>query len=145
MVGVKNSPLILTLLLLSIAVEPLRSQPATPPHVFFRVEVGRSVPGPVSGRLLIFVKPGSGDQQVDNDQFHPGATWVAAREIENVKPGSSIEVEAGESAYPKPFSSMPAGDYEAQAVLDVGHSYNYGGRAPEDWVSSVIRSPIGLR
>src|SRR4029077_8199900 len=64
-------------------------------------------------------------------------TWVAAREIENVKPGSSIEVEAGETAYPKPFSSMPAGDYEAQAVLDVGHSYNYGGRAPEDWVSSV--------
>jgi S-formylglutathione hydrolase FrmB len=137
MVGVKNSPLILTLLLLSIAVEPLRSQPATPPHVFFRVEVGRSVPGPVSGRLLIFVKPGSGDQQVDNDPFHPGATWVAAREIENVKPGSSIEVEAGETAFPQPFSSMPPGDYEAQAVLDVGHSYNYGGRAPEDWVSSV--------
>lgn len=132
-----KSARLLTLLLLSIAAGPLRTQPGTPPHVFFRVEVGRSVPGPVSGRLLIFVKPGSGDKQVDNDPFHPGATWVTAREVQNVKPGSSIEVDANETAYPKPFSSLPAGDYEAQAVLDVDHSYNYGGRAPEDWVSSV--------
>src|SRR5215831_8877655 len=126
MVGVKNSPRVLLLLLLSIAPGPLRTQPANPPHVFFRVDVGRSVPGPVSGRLLIFVKPGSGDQQVDNDPFHPGATWVAAREIEDAKPGSSIEVDVDQTAYPKPFSSMPPGDYEAQAVLDVGHRYNYG-------------------
>src|SRR3954447_18900030 len=117
MVGVKNSPRVLILLLLSIAAGPLRTQPATTPHVFFRVEVGRSVPAPVSGRLLIFVKVGKGDQQVDTDPFHPGATWVAAREIEDAKPGSSIEVDADETAYPKPFSSMPAGDYEAQAVL----------------------------
>ena len=133
----KYSPRLFVLLLLSIAAGPLRTQPSAPPHLFFRVEVGRSVPAPLSGRLLIFVKPGSGDQQVDNDPFHPGATWVAAREIEGVKPGSSIEVDVDETAYPKPFSSLPAGDYQAQAVLDVGHTYNYGGRAPEDWVSSV--------
>src|SRR5579883_2709546 len=128
----------LSLLLLSIAAGPLWTQPATPLHVFFRVEIGRSVPGPVSGRLLIFVKPGSGDRQIDTDPFHPGAAWVAAREVQNASPGSSIEVEAGDTAYPKPFSSMPAGDYEAQAVLDVRHTYNYGGRAPDDWVSSVV-------
>src|SRR5579883_1531600 len=119
-----NSSRLLPLLLLSIAAGPLWTEQAAPPHVFFRVEIGRSLPGPVSGRLLIFVKSGSGDQQVDSDPFHPGAAWVAAREVQDVGPGSSIEVEAGESAYPKPFSSMPAGDYEAQAVLDVGHNYN---------------------
>src|SRR5690349_3679568 len=119
-------------LLLSIAVGPLWTQQGPAPHVFFRVEVGRSVPGPVSGRLLIFVKPGSGDQQVDSDPFHPGVAWVAAREVQDARPGSSIEVECGDTAYPQPFLSMPAGDYEAQAVLDVGHSYNYGGRTAED-------------
>lgn len=137
----------LIILLLSIAAAPLRSQPGTPTHVLFRVEIGRSAPGPVSGRLLIFVKGGSGDRQVDADPFHPGATWVAAREVQDVPPGSSVEVDVDETAYPKPFSSMPAGDYEAQAVLDVGHSYNYGGRTPEDWVSSVVSlarwSPLG--
>jgi hypothetical protein len=32
---------------------------------------------------------------------------------------------------------MPSGTYEAQAVLDVDHTYNYGGRGPEDWISDV--------
>ena len=77
-------------------------------------------------------------KQIDNDPFHPDATWVVAREIEDAKPGSSIEVNADETAYPKPFSSMPAGDYEAQAVLDVGHTYNYGGRVPEDVLDDVL-------
>ena len=128
---------LLLLLTLWICAAPLRTQPAHSAHVFFRIQVSRSVAAPVSGRLLIFVKQGSGDQSVDNDPFHSEAAWVTARDVQDAAPGSSIEVDADETAYPKPFSSMPAGDYEAQAVLDVAHRYNYEGRVPEDWMSGV--------
>lgn len=122
----------------------LRSQSAISPraaHVFFRVQVVTSVPAPVSERLLIFVKSGNGDREIDNEPFHLEATWVAAKEVRDVQPGGLIEVDGDETAFPKPFSNMPAGDYEAQAVLDVGHRYNYSGRVPEDWMSGVIFMP----
>jgi len=114
-----------------------QSAPATK-HVFFRVTAAPSLNAPVSGRLLIFLKPGSGDKAVTISEFRPTETWVCAREIHDLAPGASVDVDADEIAYPKHFSELSAGNYEAQAVLDVNHSYNYGGRAPEDWVSSVV-------
>ena len=39
---------------------------------------------------------------------------------------------------PNLFSTLPPGDYEAQAVLDSDHTYNYSGRSPKDWITSVI-------
>jgi S-formylglutathione hydrolase FrmB len=105
--------------------------------VVFRVSIGTSVPLPVSGRLLVFLKKGSGDKAVDTAEFNPEETWVAAREIRGVKPGASVEIDADEIAFPKPFSALPAGDYEAQAVVDVDHTYNYSGRGPQDWESAV--------
>ncbi len=114
-----------------------RPQPAQSPHVFFRVAAASSVPGPLKGRLLIFVKRGSGDKEVDSEEFHPEEAWVTAREVQDLAPGGSVEVDAGEIAFPKPFSALPSGNYEAQAVLDVDHSYNYSGRSPGDWISGV--------
>ena len=107
-------------------------------HVFFRVALTPSAPTPLSGRLLIFLKKGSGDKEVNVDEFHPGATWVAAREVQALAPGQSVEVDADENAFPQPFSSFAPGDYEAQVVLDVDHTYNYAGRGPQDWISSVV-------
>lgn len=109
-----------------------------PEHVFFRVTVAPTLTAPVSGRLIIFLKPGFGDKEVTISEFRPTETWVCAREIRDLAPGASVEVDANEISYPKKFSTLPAGNYEAQAVLDVDHSYNYGGRAPDDWVSSVL-------
>ena len=60
-------------------------------HVYIRVEVATSVPAPLSGRLLIFIKKGSGDQEVDANPFHMAATWVAAKEVRDVAPGSAVE------------------------------------------------------
>ena len=107
-------------------------------HVFFRVQLAPSAAAPLNGRLLIFLKQGSGDKEVNLDEFHPGATWVAAREIRALAPGQSVEVDADENAFPQPFSSIPQGNYEAQVVLDVDHTYNYSGRAPQDWISNVV-------
>jgi len=129
--------------LIAVAAMAMESsgQSAPPVHVFFRVQAASSVSAPISGRLLLFVKQGSGDKDVETSEFRPSETWVAAREVHDLAPGGSIEFDADELAFPKPFSALPAGTYEAQAVLDVDHSYNYGGRVPADWVSPVIALP----
>ena len=107
-------------------------------HTFFRVEVSPSLAAPVSGRLLIFLKSGSGDKEIDNDEMHPTGTWICAREVHDLKPGEVVEVDADRIAFPQPFSELNPGVYEAQAVLDVAHNYNYRGRADADWVSPVV-------
>jgi len=107
-------------------------------HAFFRVQAAETLAAPVSGRLLLFLKQGSGDKEITTDPFHPSATWVAAREIHDLSPGESIEVDADQIAYPHPFSELTAGLYEVQAVLDVDHNYNYRERTPQDWISPVV-------
>jgi enterochelin esterase-like enzyme len=113
----------------------------TQPQVFFRVTAAPSLAGPLKGRLLIFIKRGAGDKEIDSEEFHPQEAWVTAREVQDLLPGHSVQVNADEIAFPKAFSNLPAGDYEAQAVLDVNHTYSYGGRGPEDWISSVTPLP----
>ena len=117
------------------------AQAAAAPHVFFRVHLAASAPKPLSGRLLVFLKQGKGDKEVNIQEFHPGETWVAAEEVHDLMPGATVEMDADQIAYPKPFSALPAGEYEAQAVLDTEHTYNYSGRGPEDWISAVV--PLG--
>jgi S-formylglutathione hydrolase FrmB len=113
-----------------------QAQPAR--HVFFRVELPGNIPATVSGRILIFVKKGSGDTSVDAEEFRPGASWVCGQEIQDLAPGQAVEIDADQIAFPKPFSEMPEGDYEAQAVLDTNHSYNYLGRNDGNFISDVI-------
>ncbi len=113
------------------------------PGTLFRIKASSALPGPVSGRLLLFMKQGSGDASVDSQEFHPEATWIAAQEVHDLKPGDSIEIDADTVAYPKPFREAPSGTWEAQAVLDLDHSYNYGGREPGDWESGVTPLTAG--
>jgi len=141
----RNSTLLSLTLLSAFAAAPvcgsLHGQGVSaraPEHLFFRVQAASSISAPVSGRLLIFLKEGSGDKEVETSEFHPDATWVAAREIRDLAPGASVEVDTDEIVYPKPFSQGARGTYEAQAVLDVDHNFNYGGRSPQDWVSPVL-------
>src|SRR4051812_31069152 len=125
----------------SAAAVPIHCQPSSPVlpvHVFFRVLAPPSTEGPVSGRLLIFLKAGSGDTEVTSSEMNPTDAWVCAREVRDLAPGTSIEVDADEIAFPRPFSTIPTGNYEAQAVLDVNHVYNYRQRVPEDWASPVV-------
>lgn len=112
-----------------------------PRHLFFRVTAGPEITAPVSGRLLIFLEAGEGAKSVDMDEFHPGAVLIAAKEIERLAPGESVNVDTDGIVYPKPFSDLKPGDYQAQAVLDVGHTYNYSGRTAGDWESGVVALP----
>ncbi len=110
-------------------------------HTFLRVKLAEAGAGgsatPLSGRLLVFLKRGSGDKEVSTDEFHPTDAYVAAMEVDHLTPGSSVELDADTIAFPAPFSTLPPGTYEVQAVLDPGHTYNYSGRTPEDWISEV--------
>ncbi len=122
----------------------LASLPATAqvaPHVYFHVTLSASAPSPVSGRVLVFLKQGSGDKEVNTEEFKPESTWVTAREVHDLAPGASVEVDGADVAFPASFATIPAGNYEAQAVLDPDHSYNYSGRGPQDWISPVVAMP----
>src|ERR1700744_1455860 len=112
-----------------------------PQHLFFRVTLGPQFSSAVSGRLLLFVSPGHGDKAVDTEMMAPTKTYVAAKEVPYFAPGQTISVDADDLVFPGPLSDAPSGDYEVQAVLDVGHTYNYSGRSPGDLESDVAALP----
>src|ERR1700743_1975077 len=138
---VARSTILLSLVIAAAASLAAQATNTSAPHAFVHVDISPSLPSPVSGRLLIFIKVGKGDKEVNVDQFHPSATWVAAEEVQDLAPGSSIEVDVNQIAFPEPFSKLPAADYEAQALLDTGHTYNYSGPGPKDWISNVVPLP----
>ena len=122
-----------------------RAEDTAAHHAFARVTVGSAITGPVSGRLLIFAKreTAAGAPQdktadkesvdkVDINEFQPTESSVAAVDSDMVQPGSAVEVDLDQAAFPAAFATLPAGDYRLQAVLDVDHTYNYGGRGPQD-------------
>jgi enterochelin esterase-like enzyme len=128
------------------------AQEASPRHAYVRVIVGKNVPGPVSGRLLVFAKneateAGKKEEQkdgakkeVDISEFHPTQTSVAAVEVHDVAPGAAIEVDVDQMAFPAAFATMPHANYELQAVLDTDHNYNYSGRDANDWQAEVVEA-----
>jgi Putative esterase len=109
-----------------------------PHHLFFRVTLGSQAQGAVSGRVLIFLTEGTGAKEVDDNPFLPKPVYVAAKEVTNLKPGSPVDVDTDDMAYPRGFSDLKPGDYQAQAVLDTGHTYDYAGRSAGDLISDVI-------
>ena len=117
---------------LAVAQQPTRQ------HLFFHVTLSPEFQHPVSGRLLLFVSPGRGDKAVDMDMMAPAKVYIAAKEIANLKPGQTVDIDADDIAFPAQLSHAPQGDYEAQAVLDVDHTYNYSGRQPGDLITPVV-------
>jgi hypothetical protein len=109
-----------------------------PQHLFFRVTVGPQFTTPISGRMLIFLTAGTGAKKVDENPFAPSAVYVAAKDVSDLSAGSSVDVDTDDVAFPAGFSSLKPGDYQAQAVLDVNHDYNYTGRSAGDLVSEVV-------
>ena len=116
-------------------------------HQFFQVHLGPASTRPESGRLLLFAvsakdavhgKDGAVDS-VDANPFRGTESAVAAREISYLAPGQSVDMDADQLAYPKPYSQLKPGDYYVQAVLDVGHTYAYSGRGAGNLMSDVLK------
>jgi len=127
----------LRLLVLSLLVSLSWAQ-NPPQHLFFRVTLDPAMQHTESGRILIFLEPGSGAKRVGANEFRPSATSIAAKEIADLKPGDSVDVDVDNLAFPAPFSSLKPGTYQAQAVLDVDHTYAYDGPEAGDLESPVV-------
>ncbi len=117
-----------------------------------RVQLASSAAQPVSGRLLLFAMPAAEARAaakdgkisaVDTSPFEPTQVSVAAMEVTRLAPGASIAIDTESLAFPAAFSKLKPGEYAMQAVLDVNHDYNYGGRGPGDWVSDVTLVELG--
>jgi S-formylglutathione hydrolase FrmB len=131
----------LGVLLLTVGSLSAQTAPAEKQHLFIHVALAANLPGPYSGRLLVFIAPGKGAKEVEANPFKATPTFIAAKEVENWKPGAVVDVDADDTVYPEPLSRAKPGDYQVQAVLDVGHTYNYFDRAPGDLLSDV--EPLG--
>jgi len=83
---------------------------AHPQHAFFHVSLGDSFGGPVSGRLLLFVAPASGDgAAVDMNMMSPESVYVAAKEVAHLAPGESVDIDGDDLVFPRPISEATAG------------------------------------
>ena len=100
---------------------------------------------PAKGRLLVFAEPLDPGQpplpsDVEANPFRgPGSAAVAAAEVGRIGPDTPVDMDLDAIAYPQAFSRLPPGDYAVQAVLDVRHDYNYGGRGAGDILSPVVK------
>jgi S-formylglutathione hydrolase FrmB len=128
-------------LCLAFTIHLAAQAPAPAQRLHFRVTVSKDVATkPVSGRLLVMMS----SKPVQGDFIRPGYgeeahnVWIAAKEIHDVAPGTSVEFDPDDIAYPAPFSTAPAGDYKAMAYLDVNHHVAYKFRNPGDLVSKLI-------
>lgn len=115
-------------------------------HRLFRIRTGEGIHTAVSGRLLLLMQQGHGDQQIEAGEFSSAhQTWIAAQEIHDLRPGATVTIDADTIAFPKPFSQAPTGEWEVQALLDVNHTFNYSGRSSADWQSAVAPVSSGVQ
>jgi S-formylglutathione hydrolase FrmB len=134
--------LFLTISLLILFVPSVEAQSSEPLH--FRVKLSTDLSSqlgnePRSGRLIIFLAPSGKPEQ----ELKPGfpdvhSVWLTAREVADLAPGSAVDVYDNEISSPAPFSTAPAGDYQAMALLDVSHHYAYSFDSAGDPRSDVI-------
>lgn len=117
-------------------------------HSQLHVQLGDTLTRPTSGRLLLFAVDAKAAvaaardgkvEQIDASPFGATQASVAAREVDRLVPGQGVDIDADALAFPAGWSQLPPGDYLVQAVLDVNHDYNYGGRGAGDLVSDVVR------
>jgi hypothetical protein len=122
------------------------AQQAAPPFGAIPVTLAPALPGPESGRILVFAKraePGEAPaKEVDTSPFEPTGTAIAAREIWSLTPGEVASVDTETDTFPAAFATLPPGTYRFQAVLDRNHDYNYRGRGAGDIVSPVVEASL---
>jgi enterochelin esterase-like enzyme len=133
-------------------VTALSAMPA--PHLFFHVQLPKDHAA-ASGRLLVFIEPVAEAKKeagpdgkvtsVELAEFHPTGAAVAARDVYYLAPGASVDIDTDDIAYPAGFSTLSAGEYDVQAVLDVNRDYNYAGRTAGDLLSDVATVRLGVK
>lgn len=133
------------LMAMALAALPVAARGSPPACSEIRLDIAPSLAGSHAGRLLVFAEvaaPGTTATKVDTSAFAPTKAYVAGREIAGWRSGEPANVDLQIGAYPAAFTSMPAGRYRFQAVLDRNHNYNYRGRDVGDLVSPVVEADM---
>ena len=109
-------------------------------HLRFKVGISSTAAyKPVSGRLLVFMTSQAEPlKMIEPDFLNPHNVWVTAVEVHDLVAGKFIEFDPDALSFPAPFSTAPKGDYQFMALLDVDHSYTYGGMDDGDIYSEVV-------
>ena len=134
-------------IILAFAVFAFASTQRTPANaaerIRFRVSINAALaPEPASGRLLIFMTSQTKSlEMIEPDFLNPSSVFLTGVEVHNLEPGKPVEVDPDALAFPGPFSTAPAGDYQIMALLDVNHSYTYDGAGGGDLYSKVSLVP----
>jgi hypothetical protein len=129
-------PLVLCAASLGCLAQAVSSQ--SPQHLFFRVTLGPQQATPVSGRLILLIKPGTKLEDVEVNEFHPSSVSIAAKDVSGWKSGESVDVDTDNIAFPGGFSKLPQGNYVVQAVLDTANRFAYYGRIAGDIESAPM-------
>jgi pimeloyl-ACP methyl ester carboxylesterase len=138
----------LRLALLVLFVLPLAAQtPARTPHVTFRVSLASEASAvPVSGRLIVFMSSKAKGDRLLAPEFGPGVRdiWITAKEVHDLKPGASVDVDPDELSYPAPFEKARTANYHLMALLDVDHNFVYLGHLSGGDLTSADVKELGF-
>ena len=109
------------------------------------VDLPVSLAKDVSGRLLVFARPGTGHPpEVDSSEAVPTAVSVAGQDVQTFGAHRKVVIDLDADASPKPFSELASGDYWLQVVLDPRGDYGRYGRGAGDLVSQVVHVHLPL-
>jgi len=84
----------------------------------FTVTLAPSAGGkPITGRLIVILSTRA--QPEPRLTASPTSAALVALDVDQLRPGASVVLDERAFAYPGPLASLPAGDYYAQAVINV--------------------------
>lgn len=113
---------------------PETKAPAGP--LRFRVTLPKDAK-PIGGHVIVFMSNNPERQQQLGPGFGTPDPAMAAADVERLEPGGSFEIDPDRIAYPKPFSQLPAGNYQVMALLDPDGSFPVMGHDAGDLCSAV--------
>ncbi len=118
---------------LTAAPGPLRFKITLDPSVASRTE---------SGRMIVFMSDRQQKAERLQAGFSPTGNWLAAAEVEAIKPGQTILFNPDLQAYPVPLSQAAKGKLQFMALLDPDHSYARNRQDEGDLYSEVVQLEI---
>jgi pimeloyl-ACP methyl ester carboxylesterase len=96
---------------------------------------------PATGRLVVYVRHDDPKKPVDPDHIGSADHYFGI-DADNLKPGDPLIVDDHANAFPTKLSELPAGDYAAQAVLDMHNDDSNWRREPGNLYSDVTRFTV---
>ncbi len=110
---------ILAAALLLFAASAPAAGPSTPAGARFEVSFAPAAhPGPVTGRLVLVLSKAR--EPEPRLMISPSGAAIFGLDVEGLPAGRAVVLDASNAlGYPRPLSEMPAGDYFAQAVINV--------------------------